>query len=165
MIIIGIDPGTALTGYAVLDIQQNKRKPKLVDCAVVKTPSGRDMHKRLEIIYNEMTDIVETHTPEVMIVEKLFFNTNVKTAMSVGQARGVPLLVAAKKNVHIMEYTALQAKMVLTGYGRSTKKEVQNAVKDYFGLEEIVKPDDANDAIAMALCFLHKDYEKYKKDH
>lgn len=156
MIIIGIDPGTAKTGYAIVEVIDGKEIPviKEVDCIV--TPAGKDMHKRLKQIFDELHVIVDEHSPDCMVVERLFFNTNAKTAMTVGQARGIPLLVAARNKMEVFEYTALEAKAVLTGYGRASKKEMQEAVKEYMGLSEIIKPDDANDALAMAICFLNK---------
>jgi crossover junction endodeoxyribonuclease RuvC len=154
MLILGIDPGTARTGYALLDFNS---KPVLLSSDVIETPPEIEMHKRLKILYRELNDISKTHKPDIMVVERLFFNTNVKTAISVGQSRGISLLVAANKNMQVFEYTALQAKLVLTGYGRSTKKEVQTAVRDLLKLDGEVKSDDANDAVAIALCHLKKE--------
>jgi len=166
MRIIGIDPGTALTGYAVLDVEQNT-KPKLVDPTAagslavnaITTPSDMDMHDRLNLLFKELSNICAWYKPEIMVIERLFFNTNVKTAMSVGQARGIPLLVASRKKIKVFEYTAPQAKKVLANNGRANKKEMQTAVMEYLGLKEVIKPDDANDAVAMALCFYHLDFE------
>lgn len=160
MKVLGIDPGTAATGFAVMDVT-DASKPEILECSVVKTTAGVDMHLRLQQLHEDLMSISEKHTPDFMVIEKLFFNTNVKTAMSVGQARGVPLLVAASHSMQVIEYTALQAKLVLTGYGRSDKKEMQEAVKDYLKLDEVIKPDDANDAVAMVLCFLEKDLHQY----
>lgn len=156
MIILGIDPGTASTGYGIIKIEKD-HTPKIIECSVISTAAGHDMHKRLNKLFHDLHEVLDRHSPEVMVVERLFFNANVKTAMSVGQARGIPLLVAAQKNIQVFEYTALQAKKLLTGYGRANKKELQSAVKEYIGLDEILKPDDANDAVAMALCYLHKE--------
>lgn len=155
MLILGIDPGTALTGYAVVDAVVGK-KPTLLASSVIKTPKELDMHKRLRMLYRGLKEVIVEHSPEIMVVERLFFNTNAKTAINVGQARGVVLLLAADKNMHVFEHTALEAKMTLTGYGRASKKEVQEAVRDFFDLETIIKPDDASDAVAMILCFLSK---------
>lgn len=162
MIVLGIDPGTASTGYAIVEINGGKGKyeTSLVESKVVSTKPGVPMHKRLHKIYEGLFEIADAHTPDIMVVEKLFFNTNAKTAISVGQARGIALLVAAAKSMKVYEYTALQAKLALTGYGRSNKKEMQEAVRKYMKLKEIIKPDDANDAVAMALCYLHKDLSK-----
>ena len=156
MIVIGIDPGTAKTGYAIIEIINGKEIPLIREVDCITTPAGDDMHKRLKQIFDELHDIADRHSPDCMVVERLFFNTNAKTAMSVGQARGIPLLIAARKDMEVFEYTALEAKAVITGYGRASKKEMQEAVKEYMGLSEIIKPDDANDALAMAICFLTK---------
>lgn len=168
MIIMSIDPGTAKTGYAILNTNNKKNNnkegkllPHLLDCSCIDTSKSMGMHYRLEFLYNKLLAIANEYKPNIMVIEKLFFNTNAKTAISVGQARGLPMLVAAHHKIDVVEYTALEAKLVLTGYGRSGKKEMQNAVKEYMQLEDIIKPDDANDALAMGLCFLNKDYEKY----
>lgn len=136
--------------------KQSKKYVTLIESDMLTTPPEMDMHMRLRVLYNGLTAIVKKHSPEVMVIEKLFFNTNVKTAMTVGQARGVSLLVAANKRMQVYEYTSLEAKLVLTGYGRSDKKEVQKAVKEILHLDEIIKSDDANDAVAMVLCHLKK---------
>lgn len=150
MIILGIDPGTAAMGYGVIKIDNHA--PILKDFGVIKTLSGQEMHKRLSILYANLDDITKKYKPELIVIESLFFNTNTKTAMTVGQARGVSMLVAAHNNVNLTEYTALQAKRVLTGYGRSDKKQMQDAVKEILGLSQVIKSDDANDGVAMALC-------------
>ncbi len=162
MIIMGIDPGTARTGYAVLNVQYDKSGqllPKLVEHACITTPAGVAMPHRLEILHKDLESVVDMHLPEIMVVEKLFFNSNAKTAMTVGQARGITLLVAATKKMEVFEYTALEAKKVLTGYGRADKKDMQEAVRKYMGLDEVITPDDTNDAVAMVLCYLHKDHK------
>lgn len=155
MIILGIDPGTASMGYGFIKLT-TKQEPELLDTAVIKTPAKTKMQDRLNTLYKGLHDIVEEFKPDIMVIERLFFNTNVKTAMSVGQARGVPLLVASQHNIDVFEYTALEAKMILTGYGRSGKKEVQEAVKTRMNLIEVIKPDDACDAVAMALTHYYK---------
>lgn len=155
MIVLGIDPGTAKMGYGILDYSPRK-KVKLIETNVFSTPAELEQHKRLKIIYKNLNDIIKLFSPEVMVIEKLFFNTNVKTAMHVGQARGISMLAAAQKNLDVFEYTALEAKHELTGYGRSDKKQMQEAVKQYLQLETIIKSDDANDAVAMALCYIRK---------
>lgn len=153
MRILGIDPGTALTGYAVMDSDDNSAF-SLVAHGVIRTSQKSPMHKRLNMLHDELLEIAQTHTPKVMSIERLFFNTNAKTAMTVGQARGVVMLVGAKTEAEIYEYTALQAKKALTNYGRADKKEMQEAVRKFIGLKEIIKPDDANDAVAMAICHI-----------
>lgn len=157
MIILGIDPGTARMGYGILEFSP-KKKTKLIKTDVLITPAGVDAHKRLHMLFKGLNELVKVYSPEVMVLERIFFNTNVKTAMTVGQARGVSMLVAATSGMSLFEYTALQAKLVLTGYGRSDKKQMQEAVKKNLKLREIVKSDDANDAVAMALCYIVKEY-------
>lgn len=157
MIALGIDPGTAITGYAVMKIdRRGKEKPSLIDTGVIVTSSKSEMHKRLKKLHKELNIISRVHLPELMIVERLFFNTNAKTAISVGQARGISLLVAASRGMEVEEYTALEAKKIITGYGRAKKREVQTAVKEYLGLDELIKPDDATDAVAMVICHYQK---------
>ena len=154
MIILGIDPGTATTGYAIVDA--SKKKPKLITASTVSTLKDDQMHNRLERLFNGLTWVCKEYSPSLMVIERLFFNTNVKTAITVGQARGVALLTASQFKMDVIEYTALQAKLVLTGYGRAQKKEMQEAVKAHLNLSEIIKPDDASDAVAMVLCHISK---------
>ena len=161
MTILGIDPGTASTGYAFVKVNKGvgaKSLPKIVACGVVSTGKDLEMHRRLNYIHIQLGSLCKKYKPELMVIERLFFNTNVKTAMTVGQARGVALLVGAEYDLPIYEYTALQAKLALTGYGRAEKGVMQKAVQDYLGLTDKIKPDDANDAVAMALCYLAKEF-------
>jgi crossover junction endodeoxyribonuclease RuvC len=160
MKILGIDPGTARMGYSVVEIDGNK-SPLMIETDVLITPSEAAMQNRLKLLYKGISEILEKHNPSIMVVEKLFFNTNVKTAITVGQARGIVMLAAADKQMHLFEYTALQAKLALTGYGRASKKEMQEAVKTCLGLDNIIKSDDANDALAIALCFIKKDFDAF----
>ena len=155
MRILGIDPGTARMGYSLLDVSK-KSNLKLFKTSVIVTPAEMDMHKRLKHIHVELLKIIASTKPQIMVIEKLFFNTNVKTAIAVGQARGVAMLAAADTELDLYEYTALEAKRLLTGYGRSDKKMMQEAVKKHLELDEVVKSDDANDAIAIALCHILK---------
>lgn len=150
MIILGVDPGTASMGYGVVKIADDR--VILKDWGVIKTMPEMPMSKRLSVLYSNLNDVAVTFKPQLIVIERIFFNTNAKTAMTVGQARGVSILVAAHNGVDIEEYTALQAKKVLTGFGRSSKKEMQDAVKKALGLSTHIKSDDANDGIAMALC-------------
>lgn len=167
MIIIGIDPGTARMGYGIVEKVRGK-KAKLLESDTLITTPDLEVQDRLNFLYNNLTNVCLIHKPDVMVIEQLFFNTNAKTAIAVGQARGISMLVASKKKIKVYEYTALQAKKCLTGYGRATKKEVQKAVMDKLELKDIVKSDDANDGVAMALCFIENDFElppaKIKKD-
>ena len=163
MIILGIDPGTARMGYAIIETTP-KKKIKLIKHGVLTTPPDVEQHKRLLMLYKSLNQIIKEFKPDSMVIERIFFNTNVKTALLVGQARGVSMLVAAGNNVDLFEYTALQAKLVLTGYGRSDKKQMQEAVKKFLKLPEIIKSDDANDAVAMALCYVNKNNGFNDKD-
>lgn len=155
MIFLGIDPGTAAMGYAIVE-HREESKITLIKADTIITPSTADMQDRLGILFDALTKVTKEFSPKCMVIEKLFFNTNVKTAMTVGQARGVALLVASRKKMAVHEYTALEAKKVLTGYGRADKKEMQHAVRQIMELDTIVKVDDANDAVAMVLCHIHK---------
>jgi len=148
MIILGIDPGLALTGWGVLN---NENEPKLVEYGCIKTSKDQDSFQRLLKLYKELQKIIKKYKPEVMAVEKLFFNTNAKTAFSVGEARGVIKICAVLAKVPVTEFTPLQIKNSVVGYGRATKKQVQEMVKVQLSLQKIPKPDDAADAIAVAL--------------
>src|SRR3990167_8585174 len=150
MRIIGIDPGTGILGFGVIEID-SKNKPHLVDAGVIRTPVKEDDAVRLQTIYEELTDIIAQTKPQEMAVEKLFFAQNVTTAMTVAQARGVVLLCGMQNDLKIAEYTPLQIKQALTGYGRADKKQNQEMVRIQLGLSEIPKPDDAADALAAAL--------------
>jgi crossover junction endodeoxyribonuclease RuvC len=154
MLIFGIDPGTATTGYALLEVRDGKAN--LLEASSFATPPELDLPKRLLILNEQLNAKLTQVKPECIVVEKIFFNTNIKTAIAVGQARGVSLLLAAMHEIPVYEYTALQAKLIVTGYGRSKKREVQEAVKNYFNLEKVIKPDDASDAVAISLCHIHK---------
>lgn len=156
MKIIGIDPGTARMGYSIVKTDKKGTTVAILESNVLITFPDTPMPKRLLILYKGMSNVLKKHKPNIMVIEKLFFNTNAKTAISVGQARGVALLAAADWDMAVFEYTALEAKRELTGYGRSSKKQMQEAVKDSLNLEAIVKSDDANDAVAMALCHIKK---------
>lgn len=149
MRILGIDPGTGILGFGV--IESNKGKVQLVDAGVIRTPVHEDDAIRLQTIFDELTDIITTTKPTQMSVEKLFFARNVTTAMTVAQARGVVLLCGKQAGLEIAEYTPLQIKMAVTGYGKADKKQIQEMVRVILGLKEVPKPDDCADAIAAAL--------------
>ncbi len=151
MKILGVDPGTATTGFGL--ISKDGHKLSLLDCGVILTSKDLEMPNRLKIIYDDLAQLVAQHKPDAIAVEKLFFTNNVTTAMTVSQARGIILLVASQNNVPIAEYTPLQVKMAVTGYGKATKKQVQEMVKKILKLNVIPKPDDAADALAIAICF------------
>ena len=147
--VLGIDPGTGIVGFGV--ISQIKGNSKLLDGGVIRTPAHQADELRLLTIYNSISEIIAQHNPDVMAVEKLFFARNVTTAMSVSQARGVILLAATIKGIPIAEYTPLQIKQALTGYGRADKNQIQEMVKIMLRLTQIPKPDDCADALAAAL--------------
>lgn len=148
MRILGIDPGTGLLGFGVID---SGVKPKLVEAGVIRTRVHQPDAERLLIIYDGLREIVANSKPSVVSVEKLFFARNVTTAMSVAQARGVVLLVAQQYNLPIFEYTPMQIKQSITGYGKADKKQMQEMVRLLLNLKEVPKPDDAADALAAAL--------------
>lgn len=150
MRIVGIDPGTGILGFGVIETN-NSHDLKLIDAGVIKTPVKQPDDKRLEVIYNELTDIIKETRPKVMVVERLFFAKNVTTAMSVSQARGIVLLTGRQAGLTIYEYTPLQIKQSLTGYGRAEKKQIQEMVKVLLSLKDIPQPDDCADALAAAI--------------
>ncbi len=149
MRILGIDPGTGILGFGVIDVVRGKAQ--LVDAGVIRTPAHEDDVVRLQTIFDELTDIIAQTKPTHMAVEKLFFARNVTTAMTVAQARGVVLLCGSQNDMRIAEYTPLQIKMAITGYGRADKKQIQEMVRIHLGLSEVPKPDDCADALAAAL--------------
>ena len=151
MRILGIDPGTGILGFGVIDASTSN-KVKLVDGGVIRTPVKEDDSVRLLTIYDELTEIIKETNPEAMAIEKLFFAQNVTTAMTVSQARGVVILCGMKAGLQIFEYTPLQIKQALTGYGRADKKQIQEMVRVILGLKDIPKPDDCADALATAIC-------------
>jgi len=149
MRILGIDPGTGILGFGVIEVI--KGKTQLLDAGVIRTPVKEDDAVRLQTIFDELTSIIHETKPTMMSVEKLFFAQNVTTAMTVAQARGVVLLCGQQAGMEIHEYTPLQIKQALTGYGRADKKQMQEMVRVVLGLKEVPKPDDCADAIAAAL--------------
>ncbi len=153
MRVLGVDPGTATTGYGVVE----EVGGELRDLAhgVVTTPPGQPLPLRLQTIYRELRRLVEEWRPTAAAVEELFFSTNVRTAMSVGQARGVVLLALADAGLDVAEYSPLAVKQALTGYGRADKHQMQEMARMLLGLAEIPRPDDAADALAVAICHLH----------
>jgi crossover junction endodeoxyribonuclease RuvC len=150
MRIIGIDPGTATTGFGILEIKNNKFK--LLDYGCIKTPANLQQNQRLKMIAEDMDDLIKKWTPEKASIEKLFFKKNIKTAISVAEARGVILQKLIEKGINTDEYTPLQIKSAVCGYGKADKKMVQQMVKLILGLENPPKKDDAADAIAAAIC-------------
>ena len=152
MRILGIDPGTGILGFGVVDVNdKNGNSFTMVDAGVVRTPPHTPHDERLEDIFNSLTEIIEATKPDACSVEKLFFSRNITTAMSVAEARGVALLVARQHQVPIFEYTPPQIKQTLTGYGKADKKQVQEMVRIQLNLTEVPKPDDCADALAAAI--------------
>jgi crossover junction endodeoxyribonuclease RuvC len=149
MRILGIDPGTGILGFGIIEVV--KGKAQLVDAGVIRTPVHEDDAIRLETIFDELTDIITATKPTEMSVEKLFFAQNVTTAMTVAQARGVVLLCGRQAGLTIYEYTPLQIKQALTGYGRADKKQIQEMVRVVLGLKIAPQPDDCADALAAAI--------------
>lgn len=153
MRILGIDPGTATTGWGVVQVEGGKLKVQ--SCGCILTPAKQNQAVRLAHIYSELDKIIKQTKPDILSIEKLFFINNIKTAMTVGEARGVCLLVAEQNKVPIFEYTPLQVKQALTGYGKAEKKQIQMMVKNILRLKEIPKPDDMADALAIAITHAH----------
>ena len=153
MIILGIDPGYAIVGYGVLEYQNNRFR--ILDFGAITTPAEMEFPTRLKNIYDDMCFLLDKYHPDAMSIEKLFFNTNQKTAIDVAEARGVILLAARQYNAEIFEYTPLQVKQSVVGYGRAEKKQVQEMTKSILGLNRVPKPDDTADALALALCHAH----------
>lgn len=153
MRILGIDPGVAIVGYGV--IEYNKNTFKVIDYGKITTPAHTPLPKRLKMVYDGMTELVNTFKPDVVSMEELFFNTNVTTAIAVGHARGVLVLATENANVPLAEYTPLQIKQAVAGYGRADKNQVQQMVKRFLNLTEVPKPDDTADALAVAICHAH----------
>lgn len=151
MRILGIDPGTGILGFGVIDVDKQGRV-QLVDAGVIRTPVKEDDAVRLQTIFDELSDIITQNKPEILSVEKLFFARNVTTAMTVAQARGVVLLLGQQHSLKLFEYTPMQIKQAITGYGKADKKQMQEMVKTILKLDTIPKPDDAADALAAAIC-------------
>lgn len=148
-IILGIDPGIADTGWGV--IEKQGQKITMIDCGSISTPAKAEFIKRLKTLHQELSEIIKKYKPDAVSVEELFFCKNVKTALIVGQARGVVLMTIAQNNLPIFEYTPLQVKQALTSYGKADKKQVGQMVKVMLNLKSIPKPDDAADALAIAI--------------
>ena len=162
MIVLGIDPGIAIMGYGVVEPKENKIK--VLENGVLTTSSKTRTPERLEILYNNLEGIIKEYKPDEFAIEELFFNQNVKTAITVGHARGVQVLCAQANNIPIYEYTPLQIKQAITGYGRADKKQMQLTVTTLLNLKDMPGPDDAADALAVALCHVlsQRFKEKYR---
>ena len=153
MLVLGIDPGTAITGYGL--VRDTRDGLQVVDYGVLLTPKDLPLHQRLFQLHTELTKIILLHHPDAGAVEKLFFQRNVTTAMSVGHARGVVFLAMAQACMPVAEYTPMQVKEAVAGYGGAEKRQIQEMVRVLLGLDDIPKPDDAADALAVAICHLH----------
>ena len=160
MTIIGIDPGYAIVGYGVINYERGKYT--ILDFGAITTPAGMDFSSRLKIIFEDLCYLLDKYHPEAMAIEKLFFNTNKTTAVDVAQARGVILLSARISDTSVFEYTPLQVKQSVVGYGRAEKKQVQEMTKQLLGLSAVPKPDDTADALAMAICHAHSSASAYR---
>lgn len=153
MRILGVDPGFAITGYSIIDYIGNKFK--LIDSGAVTTPAKMSFPLRLSKIYTDLGKIIDKYKPEAVAVEELFFNNNVKTAINVAQARGIILVVGCQKQVPTFEYTPLQVKQAVVGYGRADKIQVQKMVKTILKVDKLPKLDDITDSMAIAICHAH----------
>lgn len=152
MLTLGIDPGTATTGYGFVEGRGDRLT--LVECGILSTPAGEPLPRRLQQIYGGLTRLIEERRPESVAVEELFFSRNARTALAVGHARGVTLLAATMLGLPVYEYTPLQVKQAVTGYGRADKAQVQGMVRVLLRLAAAPEPDDAADAVAIAICHL-----------
>jgi len=148
--ILGFDPGLAILGYGIVYKEGQSIKP--IDWGVILTKAGISLPERLEKLYVEITDLIRAHKPDAVAIEELFFNKNVKTAISISHARGVIMLAPSIARIPIYEYTPLEVKQAVTGYGRAQKNQIQQMTKLLLNLREIPKPDDAADALAVAIC-------------
>ena len=153
MRIIGIDPGTAITGWGVVEGDGDELRP--VAYGVITTAAGTPLPRRLQIIYRELTDIIAQWQPESSAIEELFFSKNAKTALAVGHGRGAAMLALANADLPITEYKPLEVKQAITGYGGADKRQMQQMVKLLLSLDDIPRPDDAADALGVAICHLH----------
>jgi crossover junction endodeoxyribonuclease RuvC len=152
-ITLGIDPGTAIVGYAVVEAQGSTLR--MLACDVITTPARMPLSQRLQLIYQGLSEIIATHHPQEAAMEELFFAKNARTAMTVGQARGVAMLALANGGLSIAEYTPKQVKQAVTGYGSADKHQVGEMVRILLSLSAVPKPDDAADAAAVAICHLN----------
>lgn len=153
MLVLGIDPGTAITGYGL--VREDEQGLALVTCGTISTPAGEPLSLRLQTIYRGLAALIEQYRPDQVAVEELFFSRNARTALAVGHARGVTLLALADAGVPLFEYKPLEVKQAITGYGGADKRQVQEMVRMLLNLDSIPKPDDAADAVAVAVCHVH----------
>jgi len=153
-LVLGIDPGTATTGYGLVRDREDGSL-EMIAFGTIQTPAGMPAHQRLLQLFHQLNELILLHRPDACAVEKLFFQSNVKTALAVGQARGVVMLAIAEAGLAVQEYTPNEVKQAVAGYGSADKKQVQEMVRALLGLSDIPRPDDAADALAVAICHLH----------
>lgn len=153
MLVLGIDPGIAITGYGI--IKQKNSRNEVLDFGHIKTKANSELPDRLIKIHDELYNLIKKYKPDAVAVEQIFFNKNAKTAFIVGQARGIAVFTAAECGLQVFEYTPLQVKQAVAGYGRASKYQVQQMTTALLGLEETPKPDDAADALAIAICHIN----------
>jgi crossover junction endodeoxyribonuclease RuvC len=153
VLVLGIDPGTAITGYGL--VREDDAGLALVDCGAITTPAGQPLPERLQTIYQGLRAVIGEHKPEEAAVEELFFSRNARTALSVGHARGVTLLALADGGLPVYEYKPLEVKLAVAGYGGADKHQVQEMVRMLLDLDRVPQPDDAADAVAVAVCHIH----------
>jgi|YelNatPaOPRAMG01_1025707.scaffolds.fasta_scaffold00033_36 crossover junction endodeoxyribonuclease RuvC len=151
MLVLGIDPGTATIGFGLIEFGKNKLK--VIEYGYFTTPKNWEVGKRLSYLYDEVCKLIRKYDPDIIVMEKLFFYKNIKTAIDVAQAQGVIILSSYQFNKKIFSFTPLEVKQIIVGYGRATKKQVQKMVKEYLGFDEIPKPDDSADALALCLSY------------
>ena len=167
MVVIGFDPGTAIMGYGVIESAQKDEKPTVLDFGCIMTDAGFSAGNRLKEIHRHIADLITAHKPDMIAVENIYFFKNLKTAMPVSQAKGVILLAAAQKNIPTLEFTPLQMKMAITGYGKASKQQIQSMIKELvdvtgFDAKKMGrKKDDAFDALGVALCGLFQSMAKW----
>ncbi|MBA7668646.1 Crossover junction endodeoxyribonuclease RuvC [subsurface metagenome] len=149
MIVLGVDPGTAATGYGLINTGKN---PEMIECDCIYTSSQMEMADRLKIIYQKMGEIIHRFHPKEVAIEQIYFSKNSKTALSIGQARGVIMLAASNEGIRVFNYSPLEVKQTITGYGRATKHQIQHMVKDLLHLSCVPRSTDSADALAVALC-------------
>lgn len=153
MVIMGIDPGFAITGYGIVKYEGNKFTP--IDYGAITTESSMELPKRLLHLHNGLRELIDRYKPSAISIEELFFNKNIKTALTVGHGRGVAVLAAAQSGIDVFEYTPLQVKQSVVGYGRAEKAQMQQMIKIILNLSKVPKPDDVADALAVAVCHGH----------
>lgn len=154
MLVIGLDPGTAITGYGIIAELPDKSL-QMVECGAIRTPAKMAAHERLKVLHEQLLAILQTHRPDCAAVEKLYFQRNVRTALQVGQARGVIMLSLSQAAIPVYEYNPMDVKLAVTGYGLAEKVQIQQMVKALLALPQVPKPDDVADALAVAICHAH----------